>query len=112
MRSGCNKTIPVSLVALGIVAIVYKVMVKGPTHVAVDNLCARLDVVSRRVTDRYNDGKKPNDRLQRALVARGFKLRHECDAFRKLLENPEFGDETAPFGTWGVRSKWKLSLSA
>ncbi|KAF4969787.1 hypothetical protein FSARC_3064 [Fusarium sarcochroum] len=108
---GFGKTTAISLATLGMAASVGKVLASGPSHVATDNICARLDVVSHRVTDRYNNGKEQSDRQRRALVVRGFKIKHECDAFKKLLENPELGDEAAPFGTWGVRSKWKLNLS-
>ncbi|SCV38782.1 uncharacterized protein FFFS_05971 [Fusarium fujikuroi] len=109
---GFGKTTAVALATLGMAASVGRVLGSGPTHVAVNNLCARIDVVTCRVTAKYNSGKQPGDRLHRALVVRGHKLHDEIAAFKKLLEKPDLGDEAAPFGTWGLRSKWKLHLSA
>ncbi|KAL7759722.1 hypothetical protein ACKLNR_009812 [Fusarium oxysporum f. sp. zingiberi] len=109
---GFGKTTAVALATLGMAASVGRVLGSGPTHVAVNNLCARIDVVTCRVTAKYNSGKQPVDRLHRALVVRGHKLRDEVAAFKNLLEKPDLGDDAAPVGTWGLRSKWKLHLSA
>ncbi|KAF5530991.1 DNA helicase [Fusarium mexicanum] len=109
---GFGKTTAIALATLGMAASVGRVLSSGPTHVVVNNLCARIDVVTCRVTAKYNSGKQPGDRLHRALVVRGHKLYDEVAAFKKLLEKPDLGDEAAPFGTLGLRSKWKLHLSA
>ncbi|KAM0282168.1 hypothetical protein ACHAO9_010313 [Fusarium lateritium] len=109
---GFGKTTAVALATLGMAASVGQVLGSGPTHVAVNNLCARIDVVTCRVTEKYNAGKQPSDRRHRSLVVRGFKLNDEVAAFKKLVENPTLGDDAAPTGTWGLKSKWKLHLSA
>ncbi|SPJ75859.1 uncharacterized protein FTOL_05590 [Fusarium torulosum] len=109
---GFGKTTAVALATLGMAASVGRVLGSGPTHVAVNNLCARIDVVTCRVTEKHNAGKQPSDRCRRTLVVRGFKLNDEVAAFKKLLENPTLGDDAAPTATWGLKSKWKLHLSA
>ncbi|KAL5595360.1 hypothetical protein FOVSG1_009049 [Fusarium oxysporum f. sp. vasinfectum] len=93
---GFGKTTAVALATLGMAASVGRVLGSGPTHVAVNNLCARIDVVTCRVTAKYNSGKQPVDRLHRALVVRGHKLRDEVAAFKNLLEKPDLGDDAAP----------------
>ncbi|KIL93205.1 hypothetical protein FAVG1_03182 [Fusarium avenaceum] len=109
---GFGKTTAIALATLGMAASVGRVLGSGPTHVAVNNLCARIDVVTCRVTENYNAGKQPSNRCRRTLVVRGFKLNDEIAAFKKLLENPALGDDAAPTATWGLKSKWKLHLSA
>ncbi|KAM0218236.1 hypothetical protein ACHAQI_001423 [Fusarium lateritium] len=108
---GFGKTTAASAVIVAMNASVGKVLASGPTHVAVDNLCARTYAVSCRVTDRFNGTKEQGSRQRRALVVRGFKAQDELAAFKKLIENPDLGDTAAPIGTWGVQSKWKLQLS-
>ncbi|KAH6959138.1 putative DNA helicase [Fusarium avenaceum] len=109
---GFGKTTAIALATLGMAASVGRVLGSGPTHVAVNNLCARIDVVTCRVTEYYNAGKQPSNRCRRTLVVRGFKLNDEIAAFKKLLENTALGDDAAPTAIWGLKSKWKLHLSA
>ncbi|XEU95360.1 hypothetical protein FSHL1_000644 [Fusarium sambucinum] len=109
---GFGKTTAVALATLGMAASVGRVLGSGPTHVAVNNLCARIDAVTCRVTEKYNAGKQPDDRCRRTLVVRGFKLNDEVAAFKRLVEKPTLADDAAPIRTWGIKSKWKFHLSA
>ncbi|KAM5342775.1 hypothetical protein ACJ41O_013741 [Fusarium nematophilum] len=108
---GFGKTTALALATLGMAASVGKVFGSGPTHVAVDNFAARLDAVTCRVTERYNEGKEAPLHQRRALIVRAYKTKDEFAAFMKLLKNPSVGDEAAPRGLWGLQSKWKLHLS-
>ncbi|KAK7428202.1 hypothetical protein QQZ08_005268 [Neonectria magnoliae] len=109
---GFGKTTLMAVAALGMTESFRKLYASAPTHVAVDNFAARIDRVSSRVVDRYNQGKSVDDptRARGKIVVRGYRPDDELRAFRKLLENPTDGDISV-FSTSGGKSKWKLNLS-
>lgn len=63
-----------------------KVYVSAPTHVAVDNIAKRIDMLDQKIVVRYNEvlseGQYP---VGRRLIIRFFPLRDEIKAFRALL---------------------------
>lgn len=89
-----------------------KVFGTAPTNVATDNLASRLDLISRKVTDRLNAKRdKDNTGFRRLLVVRAFKLDDEHAAFINILRDPTLRDNAAPQHKWGPESKWTLHLS-
>jgi hypothetical protein len=81
------------------------VLATGPTNVAVTNLAARTDRISRSVCARYNQGKVPDDptRARHAFVIRGYSADLEIEAVLELLGNPD---------TEWQKGAWQLELSA
>ncbi|EQL01684.1 hypothetical protein G6O67_000822 [Ophiocordyceps sinensis] len=54
-----------------------KVYCSAPTHVAVDNFCARMERICRQVTDRHNAAAKAEAQLPRKLIIRAYKMPDE-----------------------------------
>jgi hypothetical protein len=81
------------------------VLATGPTNVAVDNLAARIDRISRSVCACFNEGKVPDDptRARHAFVVRGYGTDLEVEAVLELLRNPDSRWQKGP---------WQLELSA
>ncbi|KPM45180.1 hypothetical protein AK830_g1349 [Neonectria ditissima] len=108
---GFGKTTALALATLGMSASLGKIYASAPTHVAVDNFTARLDLVTTRVTDRLNQGKQGSSRTFRKLVVRAYAMGDETYAAWHLLKNPDDGDNAARSLGWTGTSKWKLHLS-
>ena len=86
----------------------------GPTHVAVDNLAARLHQVTTNVVEQANVGKQPDDpsRFRRCFVVRAYRLNHEIIALKTLLrDGPNATGKAAVNKGWKGGSKWKPHLS-
>ena len=66
-----------------------KVLVLGPTNVAITNAAERIYAVSSRVIGRLNKGKpidQPN--YPRHVVIRAYNIKVELEAFRHILQHP------------------------
>ncbi|KAJ4131673.1 hypothetical protein NW768_005866 [Fusarium equiseti] len=72
---GFGKTTAVAFATLGMAASVGRVIGSGPTHVAVNSLCARIGFVTCRVTESTT------------------LLHDKVAAFKKLLESPVVGED-------------------
>lgn len=88
----------------------------APTHVATDKFAERLDLISKRVTQRLNQGKANREttrarRARRPLVIRGYLNTEEYGAFLNVLRDPSIGDEAAAYRRWSLDAHWKLRLS-
>ncbi|KAF9768905.1 hypothetical protein IL306_013753 [Fusarium sp. DS 682] len=108
----CDKATAAAIAILGMNSSVGKVLTSGPTHATVNNISAHLYTVSRIVARRYNANNRDDSSRRAALVVRGFKLQEECEAFKKLLQDPGLGDHAAPVDEWGTPTEWKFHLSA
>ncbi|KAF3070221.1 hypothetical protein CFAM422_006695 [Trichoderma lentiforme] len=73
-RPGSGKMMALAVGTLAMTATLGQIYGTAPTHVATDNFAERLDLISKRVTQRLNQGKANGDttRARRALVIRGY----------------------------------------
>ncbi|KAM0436628.1 hypothetical protein ACHAPT_002336 [Fusarium lateritium] len=96
--AGFGKTTALAVGTIGMACNLGKIYASGPTHVAVDNFAARLDLVDASVTDRMNEGKKDDGqtRARYKHIVRGYKPGDEASAFFHLLRFPDDGDKAAP----------------
>ncbi|KAH7161858.1 putative DNA helicase [Dactylonectria macrodidyma] len=108
---GFGKTTALALATLGMAASLGNVYGTAPTHVATDNFAARLDAVTCRVTDRYNQDRDESSRARRKLIIRVYKELDEYHALCELLKDSHKGDEAAPSDSWRRPTRWKLGLS-
>lgn len=110
---GFGKTTAISAAAVGMCRKLGKVLCSGPTNVSVDNLASRVDQVTTRVVERFNEGKQPEDptRAKYNVVLRGFKASDEAQAFVNLLRNPHDRENAVPHRGWKATSKWTFPLS-
>ncbi|KAH7146268.1 hypothetical protein EDB81DRAFT_934174 [Dactylonectria macrodidyma] len=90
-----GKTTALALGTLGMAAS-HKVFATAPTNVATYNFATRLDDVTARVTQRYNDGKDTDDHIRRKLIVRIYKEIDDFEAFRNLLRDPGATDAAPP----------------
>ncbi|EKJ69275.1 hypothetical protein FPSE_10528 [Fusarium pseudograminearum CS3096] len=85
----------------------------APTNVDVDNFASRIDnrsaMIAARCNDRKHVGRAP--RVHRRFVVRAYDMTHESVAFRRLLQDPNQGDNAAPNSFFDPPSNWKLHLS-
>lgn len=110
---GFGKTTALAVGTLAMAATLGQIYGTAPTHVATDNFAERLDRISKRVTQRLNQGKTDGDttRAQRALIIRGYLPTEEYGALMNLLRDPSVGDEAAAYRRWSPDANWKLYLS-
>ncbi|KAL6825431.1 hypothetical protein J3E69DRAFT_366032 [Trichoderma sp. SZMC 28015] len=112
-RLGFGKTTELAVGTLAMTTTLGQIYGTAPTHVATDNFAERLDLISKRVTQRLNQGKANGDttRARRALVIRGYLPSEEYGAFMNILRDPSIGDEAAAYRRWMPDANWKLRLS-
>lgn len=89
-----------------------KVFGSGPTHVAVSNFAERLYRRGAHVVERSNATAGADLRACRPLVVRGYRLDHEIQAFKNVLENGKADNSAAPRFPWAAPSRWTFPLSA
>lgn len=83
-----------------------KILVSGPSNVAITNAAARIYSVSTSVAERYNNGRPEGERMRRRLVVRVYPRNVEEAAFWYLLQYPK------DFSNAGKRrSKFEFSFS-
>lgn len=85
----------------------------APTNVDVDNFASRIDNRSAMIAARYNYCKHAGGapRFHRRFVVRAYDMTHESAAFRRLLQDPNQGDNAAPNSFFDPPSNWRLHLS-
>ncbi|KAL7800766.1 hypothetical protein V8C43DRAFT_272544 [Trichoderma afarasin] len=112
-RPGSGKTTELAAGTLAMTATLGQIYGTAPTHVATDNFAERLDLISKRVTQRLNQGKANGDttRARRALVIRDYLPSEEYGSFLNILRDPSVGDEAAAYRKWSPDAHWKLRLS-
>ncbi|KAG8167592.1 hypothetical protein KVR01_003281 [Diaporthe batatas] len=110
---GFGKTTAVAAAAVAMCRQIGRVLCSGPTNVSVDNLASRVDQVTTRVVERFNEGKHPEDptRAKYNVVLRGFRPFDEVQAFENLLRNPHDKENAVPHRGWKATSKWTFPLS-
>ncbi|CAG1967364.1 unnamed protein product [Fusarium graminearum] len=85
----------------------------APTNVDVDNFASRIDNRSAMIAARCNYCKHAGGapRVHRRFVVRAYDMTHESAAFRRLLQDPNQGDNAAPKSFFDPPSNWRLHLS-
>ncbi|QYT05109.1 hypothetical protein H0G86_012005 [Trichoderma simmonsii] len=110
-RPGFGKTTELAVGTLAMTATLGQIYGTAPTHVATDNFAVRLDLISKRVTQRLNYGKanRETTRARRALVIRGYLNTEEYGAFLNALR---IRDEKIVFTLHEVDSKIVFEVHA